>query len=256
MINTYNESELHHTLKVMYQTEYNGKTEVEMDGHIYDILSEDETVIEIQTKNLSKLLPKILDTIEHGHRVVLVHPLVTKKWIKVLDTDNKEISFKKSPKNGSIYDLFDELTGIYPVLTDRNFRLEVLETSIIECRQKTKEPVQTANKKRRFKKDWIKTGKTLKEINGKRIFTSEADFLNLLPDMLPKEFCAKDIYNCLKEDKTLPSSAARKAHLIIWVLSRMNLIVYTETKNRSRYYKINDKFIPPDTYGTFIPVRL
>lgn len=60
---TINESNLHHSLKVLYSEIYQGKTEVEQDGYIYDIVSKNGNIIEIQTKNLSKLLNKIQSTI-------------------------------------------------------------------------------------------------------------------------------------------------------------------------------------------------
>ena len=72
---TLNESKLHNSLKILYQELYEGQTEVEQDGHVYDIVTKNGNVIEIQTKNLAKLLPKILDTIEKGHNVKLVHPI-------------------------------------------------------------------------------------------------------------------------------------------------------------------------------------
>ena len=55
MINTYKESSLHRTLKELYAAKTVGKTEVEADGHIYDILTDKGEVIEIQTQNLAKL---------------------------------------------------------------------------------------------------------------------------------------------------------------------------------------------------------
>ena len=58
---TLNESKLHNSLKILYQELYEGQTEVEQDGHVYDIVTKNENVIEIQTKNLAKLLPKMND---------------------------------------------------------------------------------------------------------------------------------------------------------------------------------------------------
>ena len=71
---------------------------------------------EIQTKNLAKLLPKILDTIEKGHNVKLVHPIPLINRIELKDEDGTLISKRKSPKKGCIYDIFRELTGIYPLI--------------------------------------------------------------------------------------------------------------------------------------------
>lgn len=280
MINTYNESHLHKTLKTLYAEQFNGQTEVELHGHIYDIVADikpksksklktqktdstnittstkntEKLIIEIQTKNLSKLLAKIMDTLEKGHRVILVYPLVIRKWISLYDKDGKLLSNRKSPKINSIYDLFDELTGLYPILLHKNFRLDVVFINMTETRLKTDDPVQSKNGRRRFKKNWIKSGKELKEIIETKTFKTADDYLSLLPDTLPPEFSAKDLSLALKKDKTLPASAAKNAHLILWVLVRMELVLETEVRNRKRYFKINPKYIRPELYGTFTSI--
>lgn len=234
---TLNESKLHKTLKKIYSEIYDGKTEVELYGYIYDIVTENKNIIEIQTKNLAKLLPKILDTIEKGHNIKIVHPIVIKKSIEMHSSDGTIISIRKSPKTGAIYDIFWELTGIYSVLLNKHFSLEIVEIDMIEERIMTEKPVQSKNGKRRFKKDWIKSDKRLDKIIDTRHFDEKKDFLDLLPKNLPQEFCAKDIKNKLKESK-LSSRILNNANLIIWVFNKMELIEYTTTKNRFRYYKL------------------
>lgn len=233
---TLNESNLHNSLKQLYCSIYNGETEVEMDGHVYDILTKNKNVIEIQTKNLSKLLPKTLDCIEKGHNIKIVHPIVITNRILLIDEEGNKISNRKSPKKGSIYDIFKELTGIYPVLLNPHFSLEIVEIEMTEERIRTKEAVQSKNKKRRFKRNWIKTNKKLEEILNTRRFNSKNDYLALLPKSLPKEFCAKDLYTALKNEK-LPASAYNNAHLIIWVLNHMEIIEECFVKDRNHYYK-------------------
>lgn len=241
-INTYNESSLHNTLKLLYAENSHGKTEIEQNGYIYDIVTEKSDIIEIQTKNLSKLLPKIMATIDSGKKITVVHPLVITKKIALYSKDGKLISNRKSPKKNSIYDLFDELTGIYPVLLNKNFTLEVMEISLIEERIKTEEAVNSQNKRRRFKKDWIKSNKRLDEIISTRTFHKKSDYLNLLPKVLPEIFCAKDLEKCLRNNN-YPQNAYKNAHLILWVLSRMELIELSDnpediSKTRAKYYRI------------------
>ena len=132
---------------------------------------------------------------------------------------------------------FWELTGIYSVLLDKHFSLEIVEIDMIEERIMTEKPVQSKNGKRRFKKEWIKSDKRLDKIIDTRRFDEKKDFLDLLPKNLPQEFCAKDIKNKLKESK-LSSRILNNANLIIWVFNKMELIEYTTTKNRFRYYKL------------------
>lgn len=233
-----NESSLHNTLKTYYAIQSNGQTEYKLHNHIYDIYTENNQAIEIQTQNLVKLLPKILDTLEKGIKVKLVHTVVVTKTITLFNKENEKISKRKSPKKGCIYDLFSELTGIYHILLRENFTLEVLLIDITEQRIRTEEPVQSKNNRRRFKRNWNKTNKHLDQIIKTITFNKKEDYLNLLPKNLPEEFCAKDINKLLKENNSIPKNYRPNGNLIIWVFNRMELIEQTKVENRSRYYRI------------------
>jgi len=239
MINTYNESSLHRTLKVMFAEQYGGRTEEAADGHIYDILDKDGNVIEIQTGNLSKLLPKIRGAAGCGRKFMLVHPLAVTKRILLNDEGGNRISCRKSPVRGCILDLFSELTGIYPVLTDPAFTLKVIEADITEIRTRTPAPVQSANGRRRFKKNWIKEDKKLDSIIRIRTFRGPEDYTALLPPGLPDEFCARDLSAAIAAAEEFPARAASLGSLILWVLSRMGAVAATGTRNRSRTYRIS-----------------
>ena len=234
---TLNESKLHHSLKILYQEIYEGRTEAPLDGYIYDIVTKNGNIIEIQTKNLAKLLPKILKIIENGHNIKLIHPIPLITRIELSNEKGKVISKRKSPKKGCIYDLFRELTGIYPVITNPHFCLEVVEIEMTEERIRTSEPVQSKNGRRRFRRNWLKTGKRLDEIINTRRFSSSSDYLKLLPP-LPQPFCAKDLKTALNKMTDIPKRSV-DAHLIIWVLSHAGLIEQVETKNRSKYYQMS-----------------
>lgn len=234
---TIRESTLHRTLKVLYSEQYDGEMEVKKYGHVYDIVTKKDEIIEIQTRNLSKLLPKILDTIEKGHNIRLVYPLVKLNRIELKDENGQLISNRKSPKKGCIYDIFKELTGIYPVLLNPHFTLEIVEIAMTEERVRTELAVQTENKRRRFKKNWVKTNKRLDEILNTVKFKTKEDYFNILPENLEPEFSAKDLSQAIKAMPDIPSKAGNNAHLIIWVLSRIPIIEQTQIKNRSHYYK-------------------
>lgn len=230
MINTYNESSLHKTLKEMYSLEKNAKTEVEKDGFVYDIINDDE-IIEIQTQNLSKLFAKVSNALSKNENIRVVFTLITEKTILLQDENGNEISKRKSPKKQNIYSLFRELTGIYPILLEKNFTLEVLFVKTTEIRIQTDFPVQAKNGNRRFKKNWLKIDKKLDKIVEKRIFRTKSDYLNLLPSELPKTFTAKMLTKTLKT----------QGNLIIWVFLRMDLIEEIGIENKSRVYKIKDR---------------
>jgi hypothetical protein len=245
MINTYSESSLHKTLKSLYSLEKGFKTEVACNGKIYDIVDKKGNIIEIQTKNVSRLLDKTTDALEKGCKVKIVYPVILRKNIELYDSDGNRISKRKSPVQGSIYDMFHEITGLYPILLKKGFSLDVLEIILTEQRIRTGEPVQSPNGRRRFRRNWNKTDKKLEQIVHSHTFKKAEDYLALIPKECLPEFSAKELAESLQADKTLPSSAAHKAHLIIWVLSRMNLLQLKEIKNRSHYYCITGKSITP-----------
>lgn len=235
-INTLNESSLHRTLKTLYSLDENAKTEVELDGKIYDIVKKNQ-IIEIQTQNLEKMLSKSLSALEKGRKIKVVYPLAVAKYIATFDEDGKKISRRKSPVIRSIYNIFEEITGLYPVLLEKNFTLDVVLCKICEVRTRTETAVQSANGRRRFKKNWLKNDKLLEEIIETRTFKKPHDYLSLLPKTLGKEFTVKDISAALKENKNLPKSASRQASIMVWVLSRMGLIEHVGFRNRAKVYR-------------------
>ncbi len=242
MINTYKESSLHRTLKELYALNQDSETEAEADGHIYDILTKDGKVIEIQTKNLGKLLKKLQDALSKERTCKIVHPLISSKTIETYSEDGILLKKSISPKKENEYTLLKELTGLYPILLEKKFTLEIVFAKTTEIRTKTKNPEQSENKRRRFKKDWQKTDKKLNEITGTKIFSCAKDYLSLLPAKLPEIFCAKEIAEAFKKDKTKPKNAANFSNLIAWLFVRMNIFTQTETKGRTKFYKISEKF--------------
>lgn len=235
MINTENESSLHNTLKLYYSAMYKGQTEIKENGFIYDVVCDDNLIIEIQTKNLSSLYKKITSILNSNKKLILVHPVVIEKQIILYDKDRNIISKRKSSSKGDLLDLFSELTKIYPLLLHPNFTLEVLEISLIEERMRTLEKEQSKNNRRRFKKNWQKINKRLNQILVTHKLTTQNDYYTLLPKDLPKEFSSKELKECLiKENK--PKKICKNPNLIIWVLSKMGLIKQTCIKNRFHYY--------------------
>ncbi|WP_027727250.1 hypothetical protein [Treponema sp. C6A8] len=232
-----NESSLHNTLKKLYAYQTDGKTEVEKYGHIYDIITKDGEIIEIQNKNLKQIFPKIKDTLEKGLKIKVVHPVVITKKIELKDKDGNIIKRSRSSKKGSVYDVFREAAGIYQILFEKNFTLEVPEIDITEIRVQEESLVQSKNNRRRYKRDWNKINKKLNEINKIHTFKSPEDYLSLLPASLAEEFCAKDIAKGLKEEKLCPARIYNNSNLIIWFLKKIQLISETKTENKSHYYK-------------------
>ena len=234
---TLNESRLHNTLKKIYAFQTDGKTEVEKDGHIYDIITKKGEVIEIQNQSLSHLKGKIKDTLEKGIKITVVYPVVTEKKIILCDSEKKILKKSRSPKKGSIYDIFNEIKGIWEFLLEKKFTLEVPFIEITEIRTKEENPVQSKNRKRRFKKDWNKSGKKLDSITDSKSFSKKEDYLSLLPKELPDEFSSKDLEKALRDEK-VSERICKNSNLILWVLFHMNIIRRTKKESRLYFYEI------------------
>lgn len=230
MINTFNENSLHKTLKDIYAYKYEGLTEQQIDKYICDIVCKNNLVIEIQTSNLSKLTEKISFLLK-THKVMLVYPMPILTYIKSFDTEGKLKSNRKSPKKKNIYDIFGELFSLYKLLDNKNFTLTILP--IIQTKEKhyTEEPVQTFNKSRRFRKNWLITNKSLTEIKEEILITKLSDLLNYLPHDLPEAFSSKEL------SKTEVGINANK---MLWVLKKAELIEFVNKQNRFDYYRIKN----------------
>ena len=246
MINTYNESELHKTLKQIYSLEKNGKPEQKVGNFICDILTEENEIIEIQTSNISALKQKIRFAVENEIKITIVHPVISEKTIELYDEENNLISKRKSPKSCTVYTELRQLTGIYDLLTDKNFTLEMLYVNITEKRKKTLNPEQLLNKSRRHLKRWIPEGKRLNEIIKKEKFRTCADYTNLIPEILRgTNFTLKELKSEIFESlsKTDLSSSNKKkssecAKILIWLLKKMRLLQENGQSGRKKLYKL------------------
>lgn len=238
-----NESDLHKSLKTIYCQMYEGKTEVTLEGHIYDIVTKNGNVIEIQTGNLSKLHSKIIDILKNQRKIKILYPLVIERKIKLFSQENTVISNRKSPKKVTIYEIFRELTKLYDILLNPNFSLEILFVKITEERVRTDENVQSKNNQRRYKKNWNKTNKILEQIFDSKIFNSKDDYLNVFLQDLPELFCAKDLFNKIikNEPKINPNYAMTSARYTIWVLSKMGIISFSKKNGNTKLYFITSE---------------
>ena len=231
MINTYNESSLHKKFKTEAAQKYGGKTEQQVENYICDVVTADGTIIEIQTKSFKNICAKLEDLLK-THRVILIYPLVCETYIEYYDEQGGLVSRRKSPKKRSLYNIFDELIGIWPILLHKNFTLNVVETVAVKKRQKTAEPVQSVNKKRRVKKNWLSFDTELISKGASRSFCSKKDYLALLAET-PEKFGVKEAAACTGA----PMSQTRK---MLWTFRKTGLIEKTGQTGRRFIYRIKD----------------
>ena len=231
MINTYNETSLHRELKEIYAQKHKGNTEIEIENYICDIVCSDKnsTIIEIQTSNLSKLTKKI-EKLTKFHKVKLIYPLATTTYLQRQDETGKILSKRKSPKKKNIYSIFGELFSLYKLFDNKNFSLSILLCEICIEKIVFENPVQTPNKTRRFRKNWLTKDKKLISIKEEIVLKTKKDLQDLIPKEIPENFSSKDLKNTeIKNEANKMIWVLRKANLIEQVDKKGNLIIYKKT---------------------------
>lgn len=219
MINTYNESDLHKSLKE-YFCPKNGKTEQPLLGSICDILCDEGQVIEIQTSNLSALRLK-LEKFLPEHKVLIVYPIAVNSYIQVLNEDGSMKHRRKSPKHGSFFQIFKELSGLYHLINNKNlsFKLIYISCEVI----KTDRRLQ----KRRSHKPGI-INKRLIKIHGIEDYKTMKAICNKVLKLLPKEFTNQDIKNL---------GAKKHSSYTSWFLKKAGIIKADGKRERFTLYK-------------------
>lgn len=216
-----NEGSLHAALKEWIARPDDG-FEVKVDGFLIDVVRGNE-LFEIQTKNFSAIRKK-LRTLTQNHRLHLVYPISLEKWIiKIDENDGSVKSRRRSPKKGSLNDIFDELIRIPDLIENNNFSLIVLMIREEEIRCDD------------GKGSWRRKGtsiidRKLLEVVSETQFINKEDFLQFLPQKLISPFSTKDV----AVNIGIPVYKARR---MIYCLKKMGVIRQVDKRGNFLLYE-------------------
>jgi hypothetical protein len=198
-IGSLNEKSLHAGLKVWYAQPHD-RLEIPLDGFVIDIVR-DELLIEIQTRGFSAMKRKLLQ-LTATHPVRLVHPIAQEKWIvKLAEDEQTELSRRKSPKQGTIYEIFRELVAFPHLLAHPNFTLHVLLIQEEEARRYD-------GQRGWRRKGWVTHERRLLAVTHEYDFTTPADMKSLLPETLDNPFTTSDLATTLGQPRWLMQKMA------------------------------------------------
>lgn len=123
-IGSLRENSLHAELKKDL-SEPGDEFELMVNGFVVDIFRDGE-IIEIQTgsfSNIKRKLNILLDT----HPIKLIYPLPVRRWIVRLDIESgRIISRRRSPKKGTVQEVFNHLVYLPELVNRSSFVFEVL----------------------------------------------------------------------------------------------------------------------------------
>ena len=221
-IGTLNEKSLHAALKA-WLLQPGDRTEVPLDGYVIDIVRGD-LLIEVQTRNVSAIKTK-LRRLTARHPVRLVYPIAQQKWIVKLPTDEQGVPVRrKSPKRGTLLQLFDELVSIPDLLARPTFSLEVL---LIQEEEVRRHDVRRAWRRR----GWVTQERRLMGFEAAPLLTEPADLERLIPGDLAESFTTADLARALPAPR-------RSAQKMAYCLSRMGVLTREGKRGNAVVYRV------------------
>lgn len=176
------------------------RMEVPVDGFVIDLVR-DDLLIEIQTRGFSSMKRKLETLLELGHSVRIVHPIPIDKWIVKLDADGAEISRRRSPKHGSVVDVFAELVSFPALVAHPGLAIEVLLTHEEEIRR------HDATRAWR-RKGWVVEERRLIGVVDAVAIAGPGDLAALMPPSLPDVFTTADLADELGQPRRVAQQMA------------------------------------------------
>tara|TARA_B110000014_G_C20100324_1_gene577463 strand:- start:744 stop:1256 length:513 start_codon:yes stop_codon:yes gene_type:complete len=131
---------------------------------------------------------------------------------------------RKSPKKGDVFSIFEELVSIPEFISDPNLSFDVVYVSVTK--------IQKYDPSMRRNRGGYRTVNTeLSEIHSIQNFQGIADFLNLLPEGLPKVFTTSDL-------ATIGNIPRQKAQQIAYCFRKAGVFLELSHTKQGKHYKI------------------
>ncbi|AAC65641.1 hypothetical protein [Treponema pallidum] len=183
-INTCRETGLHRALKD-YFSPRGSRQEVELRGSICDVVHPDGTIVEVQTSGLGRLEAKLKKLLPY-HQVMVVYPVSRRLYIRMLNEDGSERHYRKSPKEGSFFQIYREIGRLHDLLDHEHLSLHIvyIHSEVIK--------VDDRKGRSRYKKPRIVDRKLL-EVQSSEEFRNKGSLAQPLLSKLPEIFCCDDL---------------------------------------------------------------
>ncbi len=193
--------------------------EVRINGFIADICT-DDGIVEIQTGHLGRLKRK-LDVFLERFPVTVVYPIAHTKYLCWVDEETGAVTGRrKSPKTGSVWDLFRELYQLRPFLSRDGFCVCAALVDLEEYRLLNGWSRDKKKGSTRYERVPVRLEKLV-------YFRTAEDYRAVLPAALPERFTSKDFSRAVR----ISLSSAQRALLILYELG----VVRRVEKKRNAY---------------------
>lgn len=225
-IGTLSEKSIHSTIKDFFEKDKEYQ-EIKVGRYVADI-KRDNNIIEIQTKDFKKLIPKIEYYLKTGYNIKIVYPIILERYTNwVSPINGKVLERRKSPIKGCIQDSLLEIYWIQQYLDNNNFNLSLITLNIEEY--KLLDGCGQNNKKKATKIDKIPTS-IIEEIT----ISTRTELYKLIPNTLKDEFTAKEFVKESKSRKKWSGSYVkllREIGVIEIIRKEGNTYIYRRKQN-------------------------
>ena len=226
------ERSLHRQLKERYGPDSGGRAEVVLGSFRVDALGPDGRLIEIQSGPLG-LLKRKLAALLPTREVGVVKPVVVGRRVVRRDpSSGNDLSPRRSPKRGSLLDVFDELVGIAHLFPHPNLRIDLLAVEVDEIRVI-----------RRRRPGYSVVDRVLRQVVETVTLRDAADLWSMLPGDLVDQFTTLELADRLAR----PVAFAQR---VAYCLHRAGAArVASRRGNRRVYERTPPESPPPATSG-------
>lgn len=179
-------------------------------------------VIEIQSRSLFKLIPK-LDAFLEACPVTVVHPLIGKKWVAWYTPEGVPVSRTRAPGKLRLTDAVPELYALKYMLDNPRFHFCICVVEAEE--QRLLDGVGKDRKRRSTRLDRIPLA-LMQEVH----FDCPADYMQLFPVDVPEVFGSREIAQAghMRRDT---------ARMLLNLLCYLELIQPAEQRGNAKYYR-------------------
>jgi hypothetical protein len=224
-IGTKKESSLHRSLKLRYSG-IGGATETPIGDYVCDGQTIYGEIIEVQTASFGPIKEKVKDLTQNS-KVRIIHPIIAQKHIELFDLDGGLLHKRKSPREGSIWDLFSALVHAPELPLLKNLTIELAVVDVTEKRLNDGEGSwrrKGVSIKNRFLKAWH-SGIILKR---------KKDYLQFIPFKKNEQFTVRDLSEKAKINKAL-------AQKTLYTLEKMKLLKRIGKSGKAIIYKLENR---------------
>lgn len=223
-IGTLGEKTLHAVLKEYYEPDADSQ-EVKIGSYVADIVGENG-IFEIQTRQLSKLVPK-LECFLQATDVTVVYPVAQIKYLMWLDEETGELSKpRKSPKCLDEFSVFRELYPLRKFIKNPRFHF-------IACFLELDEIRNLNGWSKNKKKGSTRFDRIPKRIISEFRLECAEDYRQYLPLSLEKDFTSAQFADAWKTDR-------ETARMLLNILEAAGMVVRSGKKGNAILFSVCD----------------